>query len=110
MKHTAALTIDKKELDLYNKLLEIEANETDTAVIDSGYPEDSTIYTLTAYFDNGYFADLKLCSGQSNFFGDSILFSEDGCELCVLDCFDSLDKGDVFIFEDGDDTYEVIVS
>lgn len=107
--YEATVAFSKQELELYNKLLDIEPNDTDDAVKMAGYNEDATIAVATAYFDNGYFADIKICSGQSNFFGDSVLFNENGCEECVLDCFDDIHDGDVFEFKVGDDSYIVTV-
>lgn len=108
-RHETTITMSKQEVELFNHLLSIEPNDTDDAVRKAGYDEDSTINVVTAYFDNGYFADIKLCSGQSNFFGDSVLFNEDGGEECVLDCFDSICDGDVFEFESCNETYKVTV-
>ena len=101
----AAIIISEQEVELFNKLLAIEPNDSDDAVRKAGYDEDSTIFVVTAYFEDGYFADIKLCSGQSNFFGDAILFNENGYEECVLDCFDDIHIGDIFKFESGEDTY-----
>lgn len=109
-RHEATVVFSSNEIELFNRLLAIEANDTDDAVKRSGYDEDCTIDVVTAYFDNGYFADIKLCSGQSNFFCDSVLFNENGIEECVLDCFDSICDGDTFEFESGDDIYIVTVS
>ena len=47
--------------------------------------------------------------GNQIFFGDAVLFNEDGREECVIDCFDDIHIGDVFKFETGEDTYVVTV-
>lgn len=110
IRHEATVAFSEQEIELYNRLLAVEPNDTDDTVKMSGYEEDSTIAVVTAHFDNGYFADIKLCSGQSNFFGDSILFNEFGREECVLDCFDDIHIGDVFEFETGNEHYVVTVT
>lgn len=110
MVYNEIIVLSDNEEKLFNSLLSIKPNGTDDAVTASGYAEDSTIYVMTATFQNGFFADIKLCSGQSNFFGDSVLFNKNGYEECVLDCFDSLHDGDVFEFESGDDIYKVIIN
>lgn len=109
VRHEAVAAFSEQEIDLYNRLLSVEPNDTDDAVTRAGYDEDSIIDVVTAYFDNGYFADIKLCSGQSNFFGDPVLFNESGIEECVLDCFDDIHIGDTFEFETQDGTYVVRV-
>ena len=108
-KRESTITLSKNEADMFNSLLSVEPNYNDDAVRMYGYHEDSTIYTVTAYFDDGFFADIKLCSGQSNFFGDAVLFSNRGCEICVLDCFDSISNDDTFKFECGNTIYIVHV-
>lgn len=107
MLYTEFLAIDKKDIDLINSLLDKEAEED--GVEKAGYPTDSSLITFTAFFDNGYFADIKLCSGQTNFFGDNILYDKEGYEVCVPDCFDSIADGDVFTFENGHDVYQVTI-
>ena len=109
MQFDAELSISRQEEELYNRLLEIESNDTDDVVVKAGYDEDATIHVVSAEFGNGYFADFKLCSGQSNFYGDSVLFNESGCEVCVPDCFDQIHGGDVFEFYSGNDVYRVTV-
>ncbi len=108
--YEVTVVLSKREAELFNRLLAIEPNDTDDAVKIAGYDEDSTIAVITADFGNGYFADIKLCSGQSNFFGDAVLFNDLGYEECVLDCFDSISDGDIFEFKSGSDTYEVTIS
>ena len=109
MIYNSTITLSANEERLFNRLLSIEPNDTDDAVKRAGYDEDSTVFVKTAYFENGYFADIKLCSGQSNFFGDAVLFNGNGFEECVLDCFDDIHSGDVFKFEPNKDIYIVTV-
>lgn len=45
--------------------------------------EDATLLTLTANFENGFSADIKVCSGQHNCYVDPVLFNENGNEVCV---------------------------
>ena len=107
MTYTEYLPVSSTIMERFNHLLSIEAEED--GVEKRGFPTDTTLETLTAFFEDGCFADIKLCSGQSNFFGDNILFNKDGYELCVPDCFDSINDGDVFEFNYKYDTYRVII-
>lgn len=109
MNYKGNIVIRKSEMDLWNKLLSVSGNDSDDMVRELGYPCDSTISTFTAEFCNGYSADIKLCSGQSNFFGDAILFNKHGSEVNVLDCFDDLNAGDEFTFYEGADSYTVLI-
>lgn len=105
MKFISIIKLDKKEIDKYNVLLDIPSE--DDGVINAGYDEDSTIECFTAQFVDGHFADIKICSGQNNFFCDPVLFNKDGYEVCVLDCADTL-NGE-YDFEDNGNEYVVII-
>lgn len=53
--------------------------------------EDALLAVFRAKFDNGYEADIKVCSGQNNCFIDPILFDEEGRQACLIDAeFDLL--------------------
>lgn len=69
--------------------------------------EDSTIERFTAYFPNGYFADIGVCSGTDNCFVNPVIFNEAGCEMNFLEADDELFGEYVFGVNDVD--YTVIV-
>lgn len=98
--YTATIAVSDDTVKKWNELLAISSNEDGAEVFlrDRGYDEDSTHEAYTAYFEDGSYADIKLCAGQSNFFGDAVLFNKDGNEVCVLDCFDDVNIGDTFEF------------
>ena len=105
MKFISTIKLDKNEIDKYNILLDMPSE--DDGVINAGYDEDSTIECFTAQFADGHFADIKICSGQNNFFCDPVLFNKDGYEVCVLNCADTL-NGE-YGFEDNGNEYIVII-
>jgi len=105
MFYSAKIKVPASKVEKLNELL---AKETEDGMVAAlGYPKDSTIECYTAQFSNGFFADIKLCSGDTNFFVDPVLFSEVGDEVQCLDCTDEYD-GD-YTFEVDGDTYNVIV-
>ena len=67
-RHDTTVAFATQEIELFGRLLSVEPNDTDDAVRRAGYDEDTMIAVVSAYFDNGYYADIKLCSGESNFF------------------------------------------
>ncbi len=95
--------IEKEKVEILQKLLdqpEIDFHAEKIA-------EDSTIATFTAKFTNGYEADIKFCSGQTNCFIDPVLFDKQGYQLAVLDV-----EGDLlgtYEFEVEDIIYKVHV-
>lgn len=105
MEFISTIKVSKEKIKKYNELLDMPSE--DDGIIKMGYPEDATIEYFTAEFKNGYFADIKICSGQSNFFCDPVLFNKNGYEVCVLDCADALDGE--YEFESNGDTYKVII-
>lgn len=103
MEFISTIKLDKKKIDKYNILLDMPSE--DDGVINAGYDEDSTIECFTAQFADGHFADIKICSGQNNFFCDPVLFNKDGYEVCVLDCADTL-NGEYGFEDNGNDMYD----
>lgn len=83
----------------YNRLLQMTSLEKDEAL-------DSTLTTVTAYFDDGKEMDIKFCSGTENYFIDVVLF-KNGYECgCILGD-DRLD--DTFEIEDEGAVYRTII-
>ena len=82
----AVVFIHKRQVDYLQKLLD----RTEIDFRAEGIPEDATLITYTAKFNNGYEADIKVCSGQKNCFIDPVLFNEQGGEVSVLDTEDKL--------------------
>lgn len=75
------IQIDTEEAKYLQDLLDA----TDIDFNKKKIAEDSTIETFTANFSNGFFADIKVCSGQNNCFVDPVLFTENGSQICVLE-------------------------
>lgn len=104
MKYVQIIYVKKETINLYNHLLDLPAKENQ--IEDLGYPEDSTIDCFTVFFEDGCFADVKLCSGQSNFFCDPVLYDK-GYEAVVLDCADQINGEFQFAYKNN--IYIVIV-
>lgn len=98
----AVFRMTQKQCDFWNECLDMPA-PVDFEEMD--IRTDSTVDMVTAEFENGCFADIKLCAGQNNFFGDNVLFDADGYETCVPDCFDRVGIRDEFVFETKDAIY-----
>lgn len=105
MTYVETIKIPASKVDKFNELLAKTSEDGLVKALD--YPVDEMIECYTAHFSNGWDADIKLCSGDTNFFVDPVLFDENGNEQSVLDCTDEYDGE--YIFEVGDDTYEVVV-
>lgn len=96
------LKIKKSTADFWNRLLK-EAIVNFEAL---GVPQDATLFIKTVKFDDGAFADLQVCSGQTNLWCEMVWFDENGCEICCSDaCADHL-EGE---WQCEDDAYSVKV-
>ena len=105
MKYTAKIRVPAGKIAKFDELL---AKDCEDGLVESlGYPTDCMIDVYTAHFSNGWDADIKMCSGDANFFVDPVLFDEDGRERAVLDCGDEYEG--TYTFEVDGDTYEVVV-
>ena len=103
--HCADIRIPAAEIEKYNRLLALPAK--DGIVEKNGYDPDDTIETYTAYFDNGYEADINICTSDVDFFIDSFLVNPNGAAECTLDVEGSIDGE--YEFESDGDTYIVRV-
>ena len=91
-----------EEVEAIQKLLNIE----DADLRNAGHDIDSAVIIYTAKFGNGIEADIKLCSGDRNYFIDPVLFKDDS-EVNVLDVEDEI-LGD-YLFEHDGNEYKVII-
>lgn len=105
MKYKTQIKITQDDVNFVNKVMEI-TDETDERWEDYQDLRDCTVERYTGYFEDGHFADVSLCSGQSNFFIDPVLFDEKGHQVCVLECADDIlgeysfaDAGNEYILE-----------
>ena len=109
MEHVEVIKIRKEAADRMNEWLKIVSYGEESLYDMTGLPEDTCIETYSCQFDDKMVADLKFCSGQTNFFLDPILFKPYNewsfSEVQTLDCVDEIIDGDEYVFEYGDDTY-----
>lgn len=105
MKYKIQIKISQEDINFVNKVMEI-TDETDKRWEDYQDLKDCTVERYTGHFEDGHFADISICSGQSNFFIDPVLFNKDGYQVCVLDCADTIlgeyefeDEGNIYILE-----------
>ena len=91
------LFLAKDEVDKWQRLLDMSTVDFSKENIDS----DCTLEVWSVEFDDGYVADLKVCSGSNNLFLDAILFQPcDGGnslpEVSVPECPDVILGDHVF--------------
>ena len=105
MKYKTQIKISQDAVNFVNKVIEI-TDETDERWEDYQDLKDCTVERFTGHFEDGHFADISVCSGQSNFFIDPVLFNKDGRQVCVLECADTIlgeydfeDDGNEYILE-----------
>lgn len=105
MEYKTQIKISKDDVNFVDKVMEI-TDETDERWEDYQDLKDCTVERYTGRFEDGHFADVSICSGQSNFFIDPVLFNKDGYEVCVLECVDDIlgeyefeDEGNIYILE-----------
>lgn len=80
MKYKKILIITKEKAEEFQKLLDMEKVDFEGLEVE----EDAILATFTAKFENGYFIDINVNSGQNNCWVDVILYSPTGNEV-VLD-------------------------
>lgn len=66
------IEINKKEVEKLQYLLDLENADFNLLKMDT----DSTIDIFTAKFSDGFEADIKVCTGNHNFFIDPVLFNK----------------------------------
>lgn len=75
------IKITSEELDKYNALL--QKDEIDFE--EEGVEEDATLLSKTVRFDDGVWADLRVCSGQTNCWAEVVWFDKEGYEIACSD-------------------------
>lgn len=94
------ITIKKSEAKKIQEYLDMERIQ----IFYMNLSKDDIIEEYTAKFDNGYEADIKVCSGTNNFYVDPVLFDDLGHEVDLIDPRDTLlgeyefwDHGNIYI-------------
>lgn len=100
MKYVAKIGVTQEFADKMGEILEITEGRC------PDFKDGAVISTLTATFENGYQADIKICNGDTPYV-DNVLFDGNGCEIDCPEISESL-LGD-YEFESEDDTFEVEV-
>ena len=101
------LLLDKAAVTRWQQLVDMREVDFNKEEIDT----DCTLKVWSVEFDDGYVADLKVCSGNANLFLDAILFrpfNRGLDEVCVPDCPDKI-IGD-HVFDDGRIGYVMRIS
>ena len=97
--------VDGKELDKWNELLKLDEVDFE----DMDIREDATLFEQTVVFADGAFADLRVCSGQTNLWCEMVWFDKDGYEISCSDATaDTLD-GEWYFTGDESSQYDVKV-
>lgn len=103
MIYEKTLKISKEEAKKYQKLLEQDELDFEKENVE----EDSTLKILTTKFENGFCADIKVCTGQHNCYVDPVLFDSKGNEVCVDEPSETI-LGEYY-FKNDEDKYIVNV-
>ena len=90
------ILITKQEAKRLQYLMDLEEVDFEK----EGLDYDSAFRTLTARFSNGFEADIKMCSGQTNCFIDPVLFDKEGHEILCLECVEDVLGEYDFEYED----------
>ena len=100
--------IEVKKADLKNieQLMEVYS-ESGNLYDEFEIEEDTTLYSYSKVFENGRSVLINVSSGQRNCYIDSILYDEQGNEICVECVDDFLVDGDSFEFEDKEGCYKL---
>ncbi len=78
----AVIFVEKEYAQELQRLLDGETIDSwDEGII----PTDTILQIFTARFDDGYEAEIIVCSGQNNYFIDAVLLDRRSCEVCTLD-------------------------
>ena len=92
MKQSKLVTVKKRELQIVREMLGAERTDG-----------EDIAYSVTVEFEDGYFADIKVCNGEPPYV-DPVLFDPRGCEVAVGDADAVCLEGD-YHFHLGDDVY-----
>jgi len=80
MRNEKTITVKQVEIKRLQKLLDQdEVNFTD------GIEMDSTLFNESVRFDNGFSANVKVCSGQTNCWTEAVIFNNEGIEIGVTE-------------------------
>ncbi|MDR0287536.1 MAG: hypothetical protein LBI03_07535 [Clostridiales bacterium] len=108
--------IQLKELQLYKKTVDYWQRLVDMTQVDfekENIDRDCMLKVWSVEFDDGYVADLRVCSGNNNLFLDAILFRPCNgglTEESVLDCPDNITDDHVFNSGEGRVGYVMRIS
>lgn len=78
----AKIELNKGEVDRLRRLLDLG---TDIDFEREGVEKDALLLIKNVKFDDGCFADLKVCSGQSNLWCEMVFFDPEGNEIHCVD-------------------------
>lgn len=79
MEYEKTIKISKEKADELQILLDKDEIDFEKEDIE----EDSVLFEETVAFDNGFTAEIKVYSDQTNLYVDYVLFDKEGHEVCV---------------------------
>lgn len=93
--------IKDEKINSMNEILALNEDEFRTEVEAGNIEEDKTLFSKTVLLEEGYFVDIKVCTGQNNAYSDFVLFDSNGVEItCCTGDDETLDGEVVFELED----------
>lgn len=103
MKFTKTITVSVSDQKTIQEYLDMDSVDLE----EEGIDKESVYLQTNVMFDNGYEADIKVCTTEDDFFVDAILFDANGNQMRVLDPeYELLGE---YIFDDDEDEYIVNV-
>ena len=99
------ITLTKAEGEKYNRLLDMDEVDFEAEEVE----EDALLLSKTVDCGDGVFAELKVCSGQTNLWAEIVWFC-DGDEVCCTEPFFELEAGVVRCGWDDDCSVEIAIA
>jgi hypothetical protein len=107
-RHKAEIRISGKTLKWLRRLLSYE-EMTEKDFEKEEIRWDDTVFSEDVKFDDGKWADLRVCSGQNNLWAEMVLFSDGNEAGCTEPGFDGLEGEWTVVDDDDGDEYTVVV-
>ena len=108
MKYEETIILPKDRIDYINNLCETHLTEEDFSK--HQLPKFECFERFSVTFDNGFFADVKVCTGgiDDTVWVEMVLFDKNGYEVNCTEVYDNIDN--TYELEDnGDNVYIVKV-
>ena len=106
MKYEETIVLPKDRIDYINNLCETHLTEEDFSK--HQLPKFECFERFSVTFDNGYIADVKVCTGDidDTAWVEMVLFDKNGYEVNCTEVYDNIDNA--YELEDNDDNVYIV--